>query len=118
MRIPITTLLKEQDARVDKRVEEAMNRMTEVLKEFKTDLKEFKAELKADLERSTNEKLADLDRSTNKKLADLDRSTDEKLETFYWKLVVTLSGVIAVLVPSSVLCFEFFGGRILFPGNR
>ena len=88
--------MRDQDDRVDKRIEAAMNRMTEAIKEIKMELKEFKAELKAGLE----------------------KSTDEKLETFYWKLVVTLSGIIVVLVPSNVLAFELLGGRIMFPGNR
>ena len=40
--MPIRTLLRDQDDRVDKRVEAAMNRMTEATKEFTMELKEFK----------------------------------------------------------------------------
>ena len=107
VRMPIRTLLRDQDERVDKRIEAAMNRMTDAIKDFKVEaeksaeqrrmeFREFRAELKADVAKSLH----------------------EKLETFYWRLVVTFSGMIVVLVPSSLLGFEFFRRRILFPGNR
>ena len=107
VRMPIRTLLRDQDQRVDRRVEAAMNRMTEAIKDFKMELKELKAELKMEF----REFKAELK-------VEVEKSTDEKLRNLFLNLVMSITGVIVVLVPSSVAGFELLGGRILFPGNR
>ena len=84
-----------------------MNRMTDAIKDFKVEA-----------EKSAEQRRMEFREFRTELKADVTKSLHEKLETFYWRLVVTFSGMIVVLVPSSLLGFEFFRRRILFPGNR
>jgi regulator of protease activity HflC (stomatin/prohibitin superfamily) len=117
--------MKEHEERVDKRVEESVNRVIDVLKEFKVEADKnaersrVEADKNAERSRVEAEKIAERSRIETEKIAErIEKSTGEKLNTLYWKLIVGVSGVVAVIAPTALAGFEFFGGRIVIPGNR
>ena len=94
--MPIRTLLRDQDDRVDKRIEAAMNRMTEAIKDFKVEA----------------------EKSAERMRMEAERSFDAKSENLYLRLVVTLSGASLLLGPMILAGYELISGRILFRSNR
>ena len=105
--MPIRTLLRDQDERVDKRVEEAMNRMTEAIKDFRVDAEKSAERMKVEAEKSAE-----------RMRMEAEKSIDAKSENLYLRLVVTLSGASLLLGPMILAGYELISGRILFRGNR
>ena len=134
--MPIRTLLRDQDERVDKRVEEAMNRMTEAIKDFRVDAEKSAERMKVEAEKSAErmrmeaEKSAErmrmefrefkveAEKSAERMRMEAEKSIDAKSENLYLRLVVTLSGASLLLGPMILAGYELVSGRILFRGSR
>ena len=117
--------MRDQDDRVDKRIEAAMNRMTEAIKDFKVEAEKSAERMRMEAEKSAERmrmEFKDLkveaEKSAERMRMEAEKSFDTKWENLYLRLVVTLSGASLLLGPMILAGYELISGRILFRGNR
>ena len=74
--MPIRTLLRDQDERVDKRVEEAMNRMTEAIKDFRVDAEKSAERMKVEAEKSAERMRMEAEKSAERMRMEAEKSAE------------------------------------------